>query len=792
MDEIERDRRALALFEAIAAIDKAEREGWIARETAGDVALEKRLRALITADEDISLRTGGAWNDARQDDDALPERIAAYRITDRIGQGGMGSVYRGQRDTGDFHHVVAIKVIKPGLLSDALNERFRRERQTLAQLSHPNIAQLFDGGELPDGSPYFIMEHVAGRSLRQWVEEVRPGTPERLAMFDTICRAVAFAHRSLIVHRDITPSNILVTDDGVVKLIDFGISKAPDSRDAAQTTSGVSLGGLSLTPGYAAPERMVSANVSTTADIYSLGRLLGWMFAQGDAELRAIIGRATSTDPNDRYPTVETLAADVSAWASGRPVSAMAGGKSYRVRKFVARNRYAIGAVALALALLVGALFYALIARADAEARFEQTRGIAKALLFDVFDEVSKTPGSTRARHQLAEIGVQYLDALSGNADAPRDVLLEAGRGYLRLAEVVGGGQAGSLSRYRDGNALLAKSEAILKPLYETAGDDAAVATAYAALLNEQSGTNLYNNGEIDLARAQARKAQAILEPLTLKGDARRNAMYITALHAEGDTYEWDDNYEKARPVHERAEAFAASLPPAEQASKAVMSARSVNLRLLGEAYHKLKMPDRARAVLDRNLAINRALVRAEPDDPALIRKLVNSLRYAAVVHRTNARDPEAREAITEAVAQARILAGRDPRDGGSLHLLAIVQEVQAQILTDLGRFSDSYRVGEDVLAAYRRLIQLTENADGARRSMAAAMRTMGGNHYNGGDYAGACALWRGAMSIYADLDKAGTLAGIDRNGGMAEMIDYIARSCDNGDPRPGLGTDPI
>lgn len=414
MDDLERERRALALFEALVDIPSPDRDAWISEHIVGDTALEARVRALMAADERANMRTAGAWFAADDEDGTLPDRIAAYRITARIGQGGMGSVYRGERDSGDFAHVVAIKVIKPGLLSDALGERFRSERQTLAQLSHPNIAQLFDGGELPDGAPYIVMEYVDGLSLQNWVEQEKPDRAARLRLFSAICSAIGFAHRSLIVHRDITPSNVLVTRDGAVKLIDFGIAKAPDVPDTAMPSGSASVASLSLTPGYAAPERMTSASVSTAADIFSLGKLLRWLVPQRDAELDAVIARATAAEPNDRYPTAEALAEDVAAWAEGRPVSAMDGGRGYVLRKFVARNRWPMGAAVLALVLLIGTLVYALIARAEAEARFNETRGIAKALLFDVFDTVSKVPGSTEARHQLCASGRRH-----GRRDGP-------------------------------------------------------------------------------------------------------------------------------------------------------------------------------------------------------------------------------------------------------------------------------------------------------------------------------------------------------------------------------------
>ncbi len=260
MTDIALERRVLALFEEALALPREEREAFAVRSAAGSTELLARLRAMLAADTTASLRTGAAAT--LVDEPPPPERIGAYRIEEPIGRGGMGSVYRGRRISGDFDHVAAIKIVKPGLLSEALVERFRRERQLLARLVHPNIARLYDGGETGDGSPYFIMEYVDGLPLLGWAERHRPGVDERLRLFADICGAVAFAHRNLVVHRDLTPSNVLVTEDGVVKLIDFGIARPADEGDQG-AGSEASIGSLSLTPGYAAPERMTSRAVTT-------------------------------------------------------------------------------------------------------------------------------------------------------------------------------------------------------------------------------------------------------------------------------------------------------------------------------------------------------------------------------------------------------------------------------------------------------------------------------------------------------------------------------------------------
>lgn len=410
------EREALALFERLLDVPEPERDKWISAHTSGRVSLVDRLVAMRRADRLEALRTGAAAE--ALDEEAQPERIGAYRIVEPIGRGGMGTVYRGERTTGDFAHTAAIKVVRPGLLSEALVERFGRERQTLAGLSHPNIARLYDGGETEAGSPYIVMEYVDGLPLLRWVEAHSPSLVERRRLFAEICGAVAFAHRNLVVHRDLTPANVLVTPEGAVKLIDFGIARPVDIAEASHGAVPGLVSGLSLTPGYAAPERLTSAEVTTSADIYSLGKLLEKLMADklGDPELKAILARATAKLPQNRFPTVEALAADVKVWGEGMPVSAFGGGRRYVLHKFVKRYRGGVVAAAASLVLLVAALGITLLALGRAEAarraeveRFEQTRAIAKALLFDTYDEVSKVPGSTRARESSPAPGLIIL-----------------------------------------------------------------------------------------------------------------------------------------------------------------------------------------------------------------------------------------------------------------------------------------------------------------------------------------------------------------------------------------------
>lgn len=780
----------MRLFEALLDVPETERDAWIDARTTGNPTLRTRLLALETADRSNALPTGGAL--PALEEAVTPERIGAYKIIERIGKGGMGAVYRGEREAGDFTRTVAIKVIKPGLFTPEVVERFQRERQILAALSHPHIARLYDGGETEAGAPYIIMEFVDGKPLLQWAETSAPTRAERIRIFRDICAAVAFAHAHLIVHRDLTPANVLITADGAVKLIDFGIAKPTDTDRGVPTDAAIAA--LTMTPGYGAPERLTSTQVSTAADVFSLGRLLQDLIPPGrnDRELRAIITRASARDPEHRYASVEALAADIEAWRGGRPVTAFSGARTYAVRKFVSRHGRFVFAGCATFVLLAAALGVTLQAnvraeraRIQAEARFQQTRAIANSLLFEVFDEVSATAGSTRAREMLARTGLSYLEALAADETAPLDVRVETAAGFVRLSQVVGGGQAGELGRFADASELLREAERIITPLYEAHPENGAVARAMTQMLLEQSGASLYADNEIETARAQAARAAEIIEPYA-REDAKAARAYIFAIRALGDTQGWEEQFAAARDEHLRAEAFAASLTPALRDDPIVTGARAANMRLLGESYHRLGMPEPAREALDASVAFNRAVRDSAPHNPAFIRSLTVSLWYRAVVHRTNERNALARESIEEAMLNARLLRDRDPADAGALRLVATVGEVYAQVLADLDRFEESFALGEEVVAAQRDLVVRAEGAAGARRTLAVTLITNGGNFYNGGQYARACERWREAHEILLGMQREGALAQTDRVRSLATMQDYLARSCNP--PRRGLG----
>jgi len=234
--------------------------------------LEHAGVGMASADAAIAAAASAMECEADPDLRWIGAHFGAYRVDSIVGHGGMGAVYRASRDDPEFHQQVAIKLLRAAAQSPSTLQRFKRERQILARLQHPNIARLLDGGSTPDGVPYLVMEFVEGEAITAWCERHAPKLEQRLRLFLQVCEAVEFAHCRMVVHRDLKPGNILVTGDGAPKLLDFGIAKmlVPDPSIPDATATGTQV----MTPEYASPEQVRGDPVSPAVDVYALGLIL--------------------------------------------------------------------------------------------------------------------------------------------------------------------------------------------------------------------------------------------------------------------------------------------------------------------------------------------------------------------------------------------------------------------------------------------------------------------------------------------------------------------------------------
>jgi eukaryotic-like serine/threonine-protein kinase len=433
----ERWQRIKDVLEAVEPLSGRDRDTELDRLCTGDPELRHEIDSLLAHEDRIGVFDDSAWE---------PRQIGPYRIERLLGAGGMGAVYLASRADDQYHKRVAIKVIQafggPGLI-----RRFRSERQILATLEHPGIARLLDGGALPDGRPYLVMEYVDGPRIDRYVAEHHLTPAGILRLFLRVCAAVQFAHQNLIVHRDLKAGNILVTREGAPRLLDFGIAKilagAAEDEDQTRTLQRM------LTPSAASPEQLAGASVTTASDVYSLGVLLQRLLpeaARATGDVSTILRKSTEKEPDRRYRTVDEFAADIQRYLDGRPIAARPASFAYRARKFVARNRYAVAAAALlGLAIaagVTGTLWYARRAQAEkarADRRFDALRKISESFLFEFHDSIRDLPGSAAARVLVVRRALEYLDQLAAENAGDLAVQRDLAAAYLRIGGILSG-----------------------------------------------------------------------------------------------------------------------------------------------------------------------------------------------------------------------------------------------------------------------------------------------------------------------------------------------------------------
>jgi serine/threonine protein kinase len=318
-----------------------------------------------------------------QPDGQTVVRVGPYRLVRELGRGGMGTVYLAERDDEEYQAQVAIKLVRRGMDTDLILNRFYRERQTLALLQHPNIARLLDGGTTAEGSPYIVMEFVEGERITSYCQDRNLSVARKLALFLNVCKAVSYAHRQFVVHRDLKPGNILVDRAGEVKLLDFGICKLLQSP-SRETDATVDVGLVALTPDYASPEQIRGDPINVASDIYSLAAVLYELLTgvkphkiddyslrgieraiceteilrpslacankavarQLKGDLDNILAVALDKDPRRRYESVDQFAEDIRRYLDHEPVKARPDSLRYRLGKFVRRRQglvYVVG-----------------------------------------------------------------------------------------------------------------------------------------------------------------------------------------------------------------------------------------------------------------------------------------------------------------------------------------------------------------------------------------------------------------------------------------------------------------
>jgi tetratricopeptide (TPR) repeat protein len=681
------------LFEAACKLPAAGQGLYVESQT-DDPAVRREVLSLLAhdalAEPFFANALGSAASSIKSSMDLVPgSRIGAYTIVRMVGRGGMGAVYLATRADGAFDQSVAIKVIDSH--SALLRARFQQERQILARLNHPNIARLLDGGEMPSGLPYLVMEFVPGEQIDAYCDQKGLDLQARLRLFLPVAAAVQHAHRHLIVHRDLKPGNILIGEDGTPKLLDFGIAKVLDTGPEAKVSTRV------MTPEYASPEQVRGGEITTASDIYSLGAVLYRLLtgkpphsteglspldtarqiaeqavpraANVPVDVAAILEKALHTDPSHRYRSADDLCDEIHRFLEGKAVLAVEDSFAYRTAKFLRRHWIPVSAMAAVLLALTLGTGVSLWQARKAERRFAEVRQLSNRFLFEFEGSIHSVPGATKARHLVVKTAQEYLDRLAAEGGSSlfgrRDPELthELAEAYRKLGDVQG------------------------NPVDSNAGDSRAALASY-------------------------RKALALQDSVgdETASDTKLRVGYLTIMTSAANAEAVSGDPALALRLHEKAVVVAESWMKTGAGNADLLNA-------VANAYSQLSSRQIAGGAFDsavsnskRSLELRRQALALRPGDAKLQRGVAVSYWSVATAEKTAGRPEEAVADFTRTLELLRRIAASDPGNaqirrevlGASWLLASSLHELLAKqkksLEGDLPLWEDALRTGIQLL----------------------------------------------------------------------------------------------
>jgi serine/threonine protein kinase/tetratricopeptide (TPR) repeat protein len=796
----ERWQQVENLYHAALGLGESRRAAFLDQACGGDEALRREIESLLEYQtraenfiESPAIEVAASILARGRAYSVVDRVIGPYRVIKEIGQGGMGEVLQAVRADDQYKKQVAIKLVKPAMGSDFILNRFLAERQILASLDHPNIARLHDGGVTTDGLPYFVMEYIEGVPINEYCDERRLTTIERLKLFRKVCSAVHYAHQNLIIHRDIKPTNILVTADGEPKLLDFGIAKLLDPDHSRRAADQTAITQRLMTPGYASPEQAMGEPVTTASDVYSLGVLLYELLTglrpyyfksdlpfeiarviceqepvkPSTAVLRVeeatdrkvsrtltpesisktrdgqpeklrrrlagdvdmIVLMAMRKEPHRRYASVEQFSEDIRRHLKGLPVIARKDTFAYRSTKFVKRNKAAVIAAALILMTLIAG-----IVATTWQARVAETE---RARSERRFDEV---------RHLANSFMFEFHDDIANLAGSTRarERLVKKAIAYLdSLAEEAAGDSALQLE---------------LAMAYQKLGD----IQGNPYHLSVHSHANL---GDTAGALTSYNKAEAILEGLKGAGPIDAGVHRIHAhilfnissvLHVSGDNAGASEKYRKGLTILEE-----------------LASADSTDAKTRSELAKKyeslLVLSDNAKDVTGsieynrKALAIYKELVATDPAnadhwlDLAICYRNLGGL-LAMAGDKAEALENNRKSLEYDRIAQTMFeeLMATDPINIETRRQLIGVYIDIGQLLVEFGDRAAGIEYHNKALAMTDDTLLATDVSDNeSRHHIASLYRTIGRNQSATGDIGGALKSFRKALEVREAMSAA-------------------------------------
>ncbi|MGM9484818.1 serine/threonine-protein kinase [Roseateles sp. NT4] len=750
--EAERWQHLKALLEEGLRLSSADRVAFVAQATKDDEALGRELASLLDAAAPTAAIGGASLvhdflaDLAQRVEPWIGSRVGAYRVTRLIAHGGMGEVYEGHRDDGQYEQRVAIKVVREGPDRAFLLERFDSERRILATLEHPNLARLIDAGVSDWGDPFFVMELVIGWPIDVYCAQNAVSIRERIVLMRAVCQVVHYAHNQGVIHRDIKPQNILVTAAGTVKLVDFGIAKRFSSNGVDPPTV---VERSALTPEYASPEQLHGEVLGPASDIYSLGvvlyRLLtgtspyapalanklalaqaicqveptrpsaaapisgngaGRRSLRGD--LDAVVMMALRKEPSLRFSTAEEMADDLFRHLEGLPVRARRGATSYKISRWIVRHRTVVLAIGVAnIALVIGvalASWQAIEAnnqRGRAARNAADLRDLANVLMFDVHDRLVNVAGTTDARKLIVQNAVAYLEKVSAQAQSNPQLQLDIAVGYRKVGDALGraffpnlGDSDGALAQYKNGvkaaEALQADRNLGIKASREL-----------ALLYGRMAGVK-FSRSEFEQARAYSLKAIDVAKA-AMGEDAEGKKLLAIAYVQYAKSLTSDADLAPVLELTSKAlELFAAAVgdKPDTELELSVAATKSLKAWVYertGQLSAALELNASSREIPERVLL-------REPDNlRARLMRAVAARDQASVLLRLK-RPSEALPLATQSVETWRVQMKKDTRDVAALHHLINAVSVLGASLRQSGLLGEAISAMQEVTSIYESL----------------------------------------------------------------------------------------
>jgi serine/threonine protein kinase len=676
------------------------------------------------------------------EDTLVGSSVGPWKLLRHIGTGGTASVYAAARSDREFRKVVAVKIIKSGMEFEEILRRFRTERQILAGLDHPNITRLLDGGTTAAGLPYLVMEYVEGMPIRKYSDTSRLSVTERLNLFCTVCSAVEYAHRNLVVHRDLKPANILVTAQGVPKLLDFGIAKLLRPESAGYSVQFTQPQNRMLTPEYASPEQVRGDPITTASDVYSLGVVLyelltgqrpyrlktrtaseieqaicEWdperpstMAARLESvngaeatparlsrrlrgDLDAIVLTALRKEPQRRYTTVDRLSEDIGRHLRGLPVTASGNTWSYRLGKFAARHKAGVAVTGLLALVLMSASVVSTYFARQAQRQKQSTIQLAGIMLGE-FDAAMKS-GITPARKASLDKTLASLNQLSSNASNDPDLRALLFTAYLKTGDLQGniyesnlGDGPGARQSYERALALATQPSEIAQTAIRL-GDIAYNSGDRRAALGD------YQRAEQSLEQDVRKvRGQALLFP-----DLTRVWYKIGLAQSQlGDLRGALDSYQHELRL---AQQGSASFPSSLDARRDLAVAEEH----VGDILLKTADSSQGLVYLERSLLVYQELQKLDPDSPVRRRDVALGLLSVAGVLRQRGDLPRAEENYRSSLQVIGALVSEDPQNEQYQRDRNSILHAVTEVLYEEGKLAESRQLTVYALSVLRPLI---------------------------------------------------------------------------------------